>query len=135
MSYRLHFTTPPAPLLRRDVARLIDDLLPAASAFRAPAVPAVTRREHDDRTELSLDLPGVAPESLDLTVEDGTLRISGSRGDQRFVRSVTLADGTDPTQVTATAVHGVLTVSIAKPTRPAPHRVAVQVGQPVTPTA
>ncbi len=135
MTYRLHFSAPPVPLLRRDVVRMIDDLLPAASTFRAPTVPTVTRREHDDWTELSLDIPGVAPESLDLTVEDGTLRISGSRGDQRFTRSVALPDGADPTRVTATTVHGVLTVSIAKPTRPAPHRVAVQVGPPDTPTA
>jgi HSP20 family protein len=81
----------------------------------------------DDRFWLHLDLPGVDPDSIDLTVEKNTLTVSASREWQReegiqvllnerptgsFSRQFFLGEGLDPDRIEAGYDHGVLTVSI-----------------------
>jgi HSP20 family protein len=124
MTYRIHFA-PPTPFVRRDVARLFDDLF-ASPVATADAGPAVTRTDRADRIELSLDVPGVAPEAIEVTLDGRTLSIAGSRGEHQWRRQLSVPSGTDASQLSATVVHGVLTVSIPKPTAPAPQKVPVQ---------
>jgi HSP20 family protein len=81
----------------------------------------------DDRFWLHVDLPGVDPESIDLTVEKNTLTITANREWQReedmqvvlnerptgtFSRQFFLGEGLDPDRIEAGYDHGVLTVSI-----------------------
>ena len=81
----------------------------------------------DDRFWLHLDLPGVDPDSIDLTVEKNTLTVSAAREWQReegiqvllnerptgsFSRQFFLGEGLDPDRIEAGYDHGVLTVSI-----------------------
>jgi HSP20 family protein len=81
----------------------------------------------DDRFWLHLDLPGVDPDSIDLTVEKNTLTVSASREWQReediqvllnerptgsFSRQFFLGEGLDADRIEAGYDHGVLTVSI-----------------------
>jgi HSP20 family protein len=82
---------------------------------------------HDDRFWLHVDLPGVDPEAVDLTVEKNTLTITANREWQReddmqivlnerptgtFSRQFFLGEGLDPDRIEAGYDHGVLTVSI-----------------------
>jgi HSP20 family protein len=81
----------------------------------------------DDRFWLHLDLPGVDPDSIDLTVEKNTLTVSASRDWQReddiqvllnerptgsFSRQFFLGEGLDADRVEAGYDHGVLTIAI-----------------------
>ena len=47
-----------------------------------PWVPAVDIHEYADRFELYVDLPGVAPAHVELTLEGGVLTLAGQRSQQ-----------------------------------------------------
>ena len=81
----------------------------------------------DDRFYLHVDIPGVDPDSIDLTVEKNTLTISAERewqmdGDHQlllnerptgtFTRQFFLGDSLDTDSIEAGYDHGVLTVAI-----------------------
>ncbi len=106
--------------------------------------PALDIAEHKDAYLVQVELPGVKPDDLEITLEDGLLTIQGERnftqesGDQqfhrierrygRFRRSITL-----PTQVQADAIEasfedGLLTVRVPKAEEAKPRRINVQVG-------
>lgn len=96
-----------------------------------------------DEVVVQFDLPGVDPDSIDVTVERGLMTVSGERrpmaaeGEEivvrerptgRFSRQVRLADGLDVRRVTADYELGVLTVTLPKHEEVRPHRVEVQRG-------
>lgn len=126
MTYRFRVAAPALPVLRSELSRAFDDVFvqPARRAWQPVQI-----NEAPEGYTLSLDVPGVAPEQIEVTVEGRTLRIAGERQGARFVRHFTLPEGIDPSQITATAAHGVLTVTVAKPEAAKPHRITVQVGQ------
>lgn len=81
----------------------------------------------DDRFWLHIDLPGVDPDSIDLTVEKNTITVNAVREWKReegtqvilnerptgaFSRQFFLGDGLDTDRIEAGYDHGVLTVSI-----------------------
>lgn len=106
-------------------------------------LPAVDIREEDERFVLHADLPGVNPEDIEVSMEDGVLTIQGERdtsneeergGYKRtervrgsFLRRFTLPDTTDGGAVSATTRHGVLEITIPKQDKPKPHKIDVQV--------
>jgi HSP20 family protein len=78
-----------------------------------------------DRCVIRADLPGIDPDrDLQLTLEDGVLRVCGERRAEphrrrraeirygRFERTVTLPPGVRPEAITAEYVDGVLTISL-----------------------
>jgi len=126
------------------LSRLLQDqeldglLIPAATNSHEPErvsdwLPAVDIREADDHFELSADLPGIDPENITVTMEDGVLSIQGSRDSQltdetdgyqryervsgKFLRRFTLPDTANGEEISATTKQGVLTVSIPKQAR------------------
>lgn len=114
-------------LVRSDPFRDIDRWLENVStASRERSIPMDAYRRADDLV-LHFDMPGVEPDTIELSVENDVLRISGSRrwnvaeGDElyarerpqgEFTRQVILGRSVDTTKVTATAEHGVLTVHL-----------------------
>lgn len=90
-------------------------------------------------------LPGIKPEDVDITVENGTLTISGKTADERraeegsylvqeirrgsFSRSLTLPNGLEPDKATATFEHGVLSLRIPKAEQVKPRQIRIS---PVT---
>ena len=81
----------------------------------------------DDRFWLHIDMPGVDPDSIDLTVEKNTLTIAVERPGSKeaaesailneraygsFSRQFFLGESLDPDHIEAGYDHGVLTVSI-----------------------
>jgi HSP20 family protein len=92
--------------------------------------PAADVEEYADRFELHIDLPGVVPGDVDITLEDGVLVLAGDRGIGRpaeqpvnfrrergtgkFQRRFLLPETVDAERVTATGQNGVLTVTIPK---------------------
>lgn len=105
-------------------------------------LPAVDIQEDGDRFVLKADLPGVDPENIDVTMEDGVLTIQGSRESEtatdddnyrryervsgKFLRRFTLPDTANGEAISAATKHGVLEVSIPKQARPSPRKINVQ---------
>jgi HSP20 family protein len=103
--------------------RLADWLAPAAEAS-----------QNGDAYRIAMELPGVAEENIDVTVEDGVLQIRGEKKSEReesgdtwyfserqfgsFSRSFRLPSDADTGGVKAEMKDGVLTVTVQK--KPAP---------------
>lgn len=130
--------------LQREINRLFnnwDD--PESSGATAGWAPSVDIQEFDTRFQLYVDLPGVDPDAVDITLDNGVLTISGERsspavpedehmvnrrterGQGRFHRRFTLPDTVDADNVKATDRHGVLEISIPKQAKAQPRRIKV----------
>jgi HSP20 family protein len=106
------------------------DRLVGRAFSRNAWVPPLDVRETDDRFELSLDLPGIDPDGVNVSFEDGMLTITGrrdfaeenrgetwhriERGFGTFARSVRLPRTADPDRIEATYDKGVLTITVPK---------------------
>jgi len=133
------------PRLQDEINRLFGNVGENDSSSATAAwIPAVDIHEYADRFELSVDLPGVDPGKVDLTLEDGILTVAGERSgdpvngsDQelqyrrtershgRFYRRFVLPDTADSQGVNATGKNGVLTVTIAKHAKALPRRIQI----------
>lgn len=119
--------------------------LPAwfAPAFAAPAAavsrgPRVSARTTETGLELRVELPGVAEQDIELSVEGRVLTIAASRaeGDQRWsaTRKLSIGTGYDLDAIAAHYANGLLTVTVpvVRPVSrtvtitPAPQPVAVE---------
>jgi HSP20 family protein len=106
-------------------------------------IPLVDIHEYADRFELYVDLPGVDPSTVELTLDGGILTLSGERrepsrkgseeaqgrrverGHGQFHRRFVLPDSVDSEKVNATGSHGVLTVTIPKQPKAMPRRIQI----------
>jgi HSP20 family protein len=114
-------------------------LVPSAVAMRMPMAPADIE-ETDDAYVVDLDLPGVAPEDINLEVRENELRISGeikekerkgvmrrqTRPIGQFEHVVALPGEVDPDKVEAKLHDGVLSVGIAKSQARQPRRIEIK---------
>ncbi|MBK6658804.1 MAG: Hsp20/alpha crystallin family protein [Proteobacteria bacterium] len=105
-------------------------------------VPAVDIHEEQDRYVISADVPGVNPEAIEVSMENGVLTISGERRSERseeraggarrverlygnFYRRFALPDSVDAENVEARSVNGVLEVVIPKKAQVQPKKIKV----------
>lgn len=95
-------------------------------------LPAVDVRESDDAFTFTAELPGIAKEAVEITVEDGILTLKGERRfndedeDEKknyrrieraygtFSRSFKLPSAVDAEQIEASFADGLLTVNVRK---------------------
>jgi len=103
--------------------------------------PAVDIREEDSRYVLEADIPGVAREDLDITLEDSVLTIKGKRANKdeesregyrrrervlgTFVRQFSLPDTVNTEAISAVITDGVLEIGIPKQEKPEPRKITV----------
>lgn len=141
MRYRSLQTTP-AFTLRREIDRLFDDTFGART--QRAWLPEADVRESADAYEFELELPGVAPEQVELTADNGVLTVRGEKRarerregeDARahiversfgtFLRAFQLPQGVEDGGISAEFEHGVLTVRVPKAQRPKPRRIEVR---------
>lgn len=131
--------------VRADVQRLMDDVFSPSTAgnstraFRA----AVDAREDATGFTLDLDVPGIAPDAIEVLAEDGVLTIRGTptaralsegesalfseRATTAFERKFRLPKTADTGAIAASYANGVLTVRVAKLAPLQPKRVTVNV--------
>jgi HSP20 family protein len=135
--------------LRQAMDRLFDDdvFRPfrwTSGAFQGPGLPLDVTTTTDELV-VEASLPGIKPEDVEITVENGTLTITGKTADERraeegsylvqeirrgtFSRSVTLPNGLEPDRASATFEHGVLTLRIPKAEQVKPRQIRIS---PVT---
>jgi HSP20 family protein len=127
-------------LMRFDPLREFDRVFDQAwSQTRQASIPMDAYR-HDDSFVINLDLPGVDPSSIDMTVERSSLTISAERrwepveGDQvvaserrqgTFSRQLLLGDGLDADRINASYENGVLTVTIPVAASAQPRKIEI----------
>ena len=130
-------------LMRFDPFREFDRLTQDRwSSGRMPVMPMDAYRL-DDHFVVHFDLPGVAAESIDLTVEKNVLTVSAERrwqpGDGaevvaterpqgNFSRQLFLGDGLDPERIDAKYDTGVLTVTIPVAEQAKPRKIEIGSG-------
>lgn len=122
--------------LRREIDRVFDSMMsggrPMGFTGDAGWIPPMDVEEHDDRIRLRFELPGVSPEDVSITVENGVLTVSGEKkyerdsGNEedatrvyerrygRFDRSLTLPPYIDHEKVSARYRNGVLVLELPK---------------------
>lgn len=127
-------------LMRFDPFREIDRVFEQArGAIWQSSMPMDAYR-HGDRFVISLDLPGVNPGSIDVSVEQNVLTVSAERhwepveGDEviaserrqgKFRRQLFLGDSVDTNAVHASYDNGVLSLTIPVAEHAKPHRIEV----------
>jgi HSP20 family protein len=146
MLYRTHFLRPrlhEAVQLQRALQAFVAPSL-SSGAIVEPELPTVQVRSHNDHLEVALLAAGLAPASIEVTVEQGILNIAGLRPDDtpeddagttvhtqerffgRINRRLRLPDDIDPQGITARYADGALLIRIQRRAPEAARHIAVQ---------
>ncbi|MDX2342467.1 MAG: Hsp20/alpha crystallin family protein [Acidimicrobiia bacterium] len=123
--------------------RDFDRLLAASERPSSGWIPRVDVLDQDNNLVVRTEVPGIDPETIDVTVEGGTLTIKGSRSfeaeeteqnyhrkeilEGSFERTIRLPKGIDSEAVAATSKDGILEISIPKRPEILPRKVSVEI--------
>jgi HSP20 family protein len=131
----------------RELDRWTEQALAGTRSMRTMPMEALRR---DDRFLVALDLPGVANDDIDVTVERNVVTVRASRaplaqeGDEvivderphgEFSRQLFLGENLDATKLTADVTDGVLTLEIPVSEASKPRKVSVNDHSTTTATA
>ena len=123
-----------APAVPYDIDRAFDKLMRSwASPASHPSLdwnPSIDVSESDDEIAVKVEIPGVSPEDLDISIDDNLLIISGEKKQESevedqnyccversygsFRRSLALPSGADVDSIKASSKDGVLSILIPK---------------------
>lgn len=133
--------------LRREMDQLFDRFFPWRTTTPDNAVvwtPPVTVREEPDALYVECELPGVSPEDVQLSIENGVLTIAGEKkapataaGQEtvyhllerrygRFERSFNLPANVDAEKIHARYENGVLSIVLPKTEAAKPRRIQIE---------
>jgi HSP20 family protein len=125
--------------LPREMARLMDETArPSAMSQRRVSYPLLNIAEDDDNYYVDVDIPGVAPDRLELILTDRSLTISGERTPAKgryyrqerltgsFQRIVSLGSPVDKDKVTARFENGILRVGLPKAEAVKPRKISIE---------
>ncbi len=130
-------------LMRFDPFRELDRLASSLGTAGRPVAMPMDAYRHGDQFVVHLDLPGVDPGSIDLTIEKNTLTVSAERSWQaeegqdvlvserpqgRFSRQLFLGESLDPDRIEAHYDQGVLTVTVPVAEQAKPRKVEITSG-------
>jgi HSP20 family protein len=139
----------PSPLgelmsLRSAMDRLFEDSVvrrPFGTGFETASSLPLDVTRTSDALVVEAALPGIKPDDVEITVEDGTLSIRGEYREERgkgegenlvseirrgsVSRALTLPTGLEPDKATATFEHGVLTLRIPKAESVKPRQIRI----------
>jgi HSP20 family protein len=125
----------PLGLLQREIDRLFDDVaqgVPSSSSMGASELMVTMDvAETDKEIELTVELPGIEPKDVDISISGNILTIKGEKKVEKedkdknyhrversygsFMRSVELPAGVAPDAIKAAVNNGVLKVTVPKP--------------------
>jgi len=111
------------------IDRAFEDLTSAFFAV-SPRTPVVDASWHDGDLHLTVDLPGVPAERVQVAVAGRTLTIAADLDHGRWERSMTIGNALDPERVTASHVDGRLTVVVGATAKPEVRRIEISTSAP-----
>lgn len=140
MVYRT--TLPPLFTLGRELDRLFEDAVRSPVTARAAWTPAADVREEANAFRIEVELPGIAPERVEVTTEKRVLTVQGEkpaveapaepsswrvieRRRGAFRRTFQLPETAAEDRISASFAHGVLTVVVPKAESPKPRRIEI----------
>jgi HSP20 family protein len=132
--------------IQDELSRLFGRTYGGSEAMRPSAggvwMPSMDVYETEDKIVAKVELPGIDPSKVDVSVEDSTLTVSGDRefSDEvkeenyhrverrygSFTRAITLPQTADTEKVDASFDKGVLTIEIAKAEKAKPKKIQVK---------
>ncbi len=128
--------------LRQEVNRLFNVFGPGTEPFASRVYPALNLTDDGNNFYVRAELPGIEPESLDISVVGDQLLIRGERkiepeeqkaGYHRreresgfFRRTMTLPVKVDPGRVSADMKNGVLTIALPRAEEAKPRKISVK---------
>lgn len=123
----------PFTQLRSEMDRLFESFplrLPSLKVGRLWAAPALEMTETDKAYKITAEVPGIEPDDIEVTFEDGLLRIAGEKKAEReqnerglrlsersygaFERLIELPSAANPEKIAAKFKSGVLVITVAK---------------------
>jgi len=121
------------------------DMFFAPVRRQAAFVPAADLMVSEGDLVLTMDLPGLTAEDLEIEVLDGYLVVRGERRRPEigqgvsvahaersfggFERRIKVPEGVDPDRITASMDHGVLSLLVPKPERLKPRTIQITTGE------
>ncbi len=127
--------------LQKELERSREDETGEGSIATAEWAPAVDIKEEPDKFVIQADIPGVKPEAIEVSMEEGVLTIKGEKkteattekdGYKRvertygsFYRRFSLPDTADADAISAKSKHGVLEIVIPKKEAVKPKKISV----------
>jgi HSP20 family protein len=130
--------------LRNDLDTLLELPFWAGSSRQSQSLsgctPALDLYQNNDNIVAVVELPGLRKEDIEISLQDGTLTISGERKEEtspengatrterstgKFRRSVTLPTRVDGNKVSATYKDGILTVTLPKAEEAKPKQIQI----------
>lgn len=130
--------------LRSDLDTLLELPFWAASGRQSQLfsgwTPALDLYQNNDNVVAVVELPGMRKEDIEISLQDGTLTISGERKEEigqnegatrterftgKFRRSITLPTQVDVNKVSATYKDGILTVTLPKAEEAKPKQIQI----------
>lgn len=136
--------------LTRRPARMLDDVFfgwpfgqEPDGTLTASWTPAVDVFEDKDHVRIAIEVPGVNPDDIKISLEQNTLTISGEKKQVSeeqtervhryertygsFTRRFTLPSTVDAERIEAKAEHGVLSIVIPKAEKAKPREIAINI--------
>jgi HSP20 family protein len=123
--------------------RDIDRILDRSTTTRSRWLPRIDVFDREAELVVRMEMAGIDPDAIDVTVEDRTLTVSGSRHFEEsaeengfhhreiftgeFKRTLVLPDGLDATEISAKADNGILEVAIPRRPEVLPRKVKIDV--------
>ena len=142
----LYRTSPTTPVfgLRREIDRLFEDTFGRGESGSS-WTPAVDVQENQNELRLDVELPGLNPNDVEITADNGVLTIRGEKqferkeGDESryhvversygsFLRSFQLPQGLDESRIEASCDNGILSIHIPKSALPQPKKIQIKSG-------
>ena len=130
--------------LRQDINRLFSDASADLGGSGAAGYPAMNIWTDPEGAIVTAELPGINPEDIDISVQNDTLTLTGSRqpnglqedetyhrrerGYGRFTRSFQLPFGVEAGKVEAVHRSGVLLLRLPKTPEAQPRQISVEAG-------
>jgi HSP20 family protein len=131
--------------LRREIDRLFEDTFGGREGGSA-WTPAVDIKENQNELTFDVELPGINPENVEITADNGVLTIRGEKHSERkedddsryhiversygsFTRSFQLPQNIDESKIEATCNNGILSVHVPKAALPQPKKIQIKSGE------